>query len=223
MRRSYHAVRRRPDHSRPPRVAPNRWRGEVSLAERRKSGDRRAAGGHRGTNRRPAQRVKRRVPCEVRIEGDWVRAFVLDVSQSGLFVQTGKSVDPGTELELRLRLPGVAHPVELRTRVARSRRVPPQLARVVVAGVGLRIVSAPGEFYEFVAGLSGGAARPRTAPQPSAPVAEKPLDKYRVRAKQTSGTRSRTLTIEAEDDEDAELRARRRLGLNWTILAVEKA
>ena len=48
------------------------------------------------------ERRKRRLPCEVRAGGQQWSGMVLDVSPSGLFVQTGAKVGPGDSLELDL-------------------------------------------------------------------------------------------------------------------------
>ena len=129
------------------------------------------------------------------------------------------------ELEIRLRLPGGDVSIHLRGTVARNKRVPPRLVAVVQAGVGVQIHAAPNEYYAYVAEISPehqdsapSKPKPAAAVKPAAP-----LFSFRVRAKQTSGSRSRSLTVEAESPERADARALRELGENWKVLGVERA
>ncbi len=57
---------------------------------------------------------------------------------------------------MRFNVPGGDTPVEVLAAVARSRRVPPRLASITPPGVGVRISSAPAEYYEFLANLVAG-------------------------------------------------------------------
>jgi hypothetical protein len=146
---------------------------------------------------------------------------VLDVSSNGLFVQTGRSVDPKAEVEVRLRLPGRSETIELRAVVARARRVPPRLASVAVGGLGLKIRAAPNTYYEFVAEISPEQAEPATPAPGLSPKPAPPRPQFRVRAQQTGSSRSRMLTVDADSPEQAKTLALRRLGERWTALEVE--
>ncbi len=57
------------------------------------------------------------------VQGQRQRAFVLDVSPRGLFVQTSKAIDPGAQISVKLQLRGHKEEVELLAEVARSRRI----------------------------------------------------------------------------------------------------
>jgi hypothetical protein len=188
-------------------------------SERREETRRRRAGERRGVGR-----IKKRIPCEVQLDGSWQRAFVLDVSFGGLFVQTGKAVTPGIEVGVRLTVPGDPFPIEVRGTVARNRRVPAQLAGVETPGLGLKIFAAPNAYYDMVAELSEKGGRALSAkPEPAAPKRPaKPEFEFRVRAKQTSGSRSRMLVVSAASPEEAETRALRELGAKWKVLGVER-
>jgi hypothetical protein len=152
--------------------------------------------------------------------GQWQPALVLDVSSNGLFVQSRTPIDPGTEVRVRLRLPGRSEAIELSTAVARARRTPARLASVTSAGVGLHIRAAPNAYYEFLAEISPG----RETPAPEAPAhpPEPPKHQFRVRANQTGSSRSRTLKVGADSSEEARQVAMRRLGAEWTVLDVEQ-
>jgi hypothetical protein len=196
----------------------------------RRSGDRRRSGSQRrsgtdrrsGKDRRQGLRVKKRIPCEIQINEQWQQALVLDVSWSGLFVQTRRSIDPGAEVGIRLRLPGRSETIELLAAVARARRVPPRLASVAQAGLGLRIRTAPNAYYEFVAEFSPDPASPATPKPGPSPEPARPQPKFKVHAQQTGSPRSRTLTVAADSPEQAETSALRQLGEGWTVRGVER-
>jgi hypothetical protein len=183
---------------------------------------------HSGTGRvgskaeRKGQRVKKRIPCEIQVSGQWQPALVLDVSWNGLFIQTRSPAHPGAQVPVRLRLPGRSETVELATEVARARRVPFRLASITQGGLGLHVRSAPNAYYEFVAEFSEdqtapAASAPEAPPEPAPPEAQ-----FKVRAQQTGGPRSRTLKVDATSPEQAEKVALRQLGEGWTVLGVEQ-
>ena len=138
--------------------------------------------------------------------------------------------------------------IELRGKVARSRRVPAQLVSVASQGVGLRLTMAPPEWYEFVAGLSS--SEPRNTPSSSAqpgpheePTASERAaalkkrkrklpprmappeskSRYRMQVKHIGGPRSRSLVVSASSREDAESVALEEVGGDWKVTDVEGA
>lgn len=175
---------------------------------------------------RAAKRHKWRLPCEIVSEGRSQRAIVLDLSESGLFVQTGTRLPPGAEVEVRVRLADSAEIVTLRAQVARNKQVPPQLTSVARGGVGLKILDAPLAYYEQVNSLDNNsgkqsvpAATPGTTGAPTPPPAVR--NRFRVRVKQSDGPRSRTLEILAETADEARDRALADAGKGWEAVAVE--
>ena len=58
-------------------------------------------------------RKKRRLPCVLRLGSQQFTGMVLDVSASGVFVQTSAKVSPGDALEMELSVPGSAELVEV--------------------------------------------------------------------------------------------------------------
>jgi len=177
---------------------------------------------------RAARRQKRRMFCEIVHEGRAQRAIVLDVSRTGLFVQTSARLAPGTELEILLRLEANAEPVRLRTAVARQKAVPAQLTQIAHGGMGLRILEAPREYYHAIgepAPWPGmGARRPAQATASTAPASTAPQKpRFRVRVKQREGSRSRVLEIAAETPERACALALVAVGPGWEALGADRA
>lgn len=175
-------------------------------------------------DQRRSKRFRRRMACEIDIEGRPQRAIVLDVSRTGLFVQITARLLPGTMVELRLRVAETSEPIALRARVARHKSVPANLTSVAQGGVGLRIVDAPAAFYE-VLGVSGdtptaGSPAAFTTAPPDAPAVP-PSPRFRVRVKQTDGPRSRILDIAAATAESARTAALAEVGRGWEALGAE--
>jgi hypothetical protein len=111
--------------------------------------------------RRRVQRVKRRLPCEFLHEGNRHRGIVVDLSSTGLFLQTDTALGPGAEIEVHLsgqRFPDLT----LRAVVARRRFTPAVLATMIRRGVGLRLLEPPPEYVEALRRLgSEGSDEPR--------------------------------------------------------------
>jgi hypothetical protein len=164
--------------------------------------------------KRGLSRVKKRLPCELEVDGVTHTGLVLDVSARGLFVQTAATPGPGTSLTVRLHPPG-GRAIVVQGRVARRRMVPRRLASLASGGIGLRVESAPEEFFQLLAG-----ARPAPAPAAAEP---EPGRRFRVRVQQTSGPRSRTLVLAARDAADACARAVTEIGEGWSVLEVAPA
>ena len=99
---------------------------------------------------RAAPRHKRRMTCELRYDGRKARGIVLDLSSSGLFVQTSARPAPGTIFHLMLEARGDTPELDLRVRVARQRRTEPRLAALVPPGLGLQILDAPTAYFDLV-------------------------------------------------------------------------
>jgi hypothetical protein len=198
--------------------------------------------------RKRAQRVKRRMTCELALAGREYRGIVLDLSETGIFVQTEATPAPSERLRIRLHAPDGSE-VELEATVARRQVAPPQLTTVVRGGLGLR-VDRPPEAYFRLLGMAAAEAQGATAralakgfagsPPPaaasrSAPAAPpaaaappepppEPDPAFRVRVKQSDGPRSRTLTVRARSPSEARKRALAELGgRGWEILSVEAA
>ena len=101
------------------------------------------------TDRRAA-RIKRRITCEFEVDGRRYRGIVLDLSETGLFVQTEASPGPGARLRLRFHANADAAAFEVEGSVARRQVAPPQLAGVVRGGLGLRVHGPPAAYFELL-------------------------------------------------------------------------
>lgn len=176
---------------------------------------------------RTLERSKRRMPCRVHAEGRQHNGIVLDLSGSGLFIQTSAKLMPGVHVQIDLSLPGGDAPMTVE--VVRRKQVPAQLLTVAHGGIGVRILSAPEAYYRFLqevqerekqqaareqASSVSGATSVPTSTAPSGP-------RFRVRVSQTSGIRSRTLVVAAASAEAASHSTQRELGDEWKVVAVE--
>lgn len=178
------------------------------------------------TERRVHDRTKRRMPCELVIEGRRQRGIVLDLSPTGLFVQTSAKPPKGGHLGVEMTVDGER--LVLEARVVRKRVVPPQLLSAAAGGLGLRIVSAPASYFDFLARIgrtpeARAAPRPRggpeTAPEPEAEP--EPAARFRVRLGQVGGSRTRTLEVEAADEHAARKLALAEAGSEWKVLQLD--
>ena len=79
--------------------------------------------------RRKVERLKQRLTCELVMGDRRHPGIVLDVSPTGLFVQTSASPPPGERVRVKLRCPGRAE-VEVVASVARRYVVPRRLVSV---------------------------------------------------------------------------------------------
>lgn len=171
---------------------------------------------------RVAKRHRWRLPCEVLFEGSSARGFVLDLSATGLFVQTSARLRPGATVEVRLQIANLPEPLLLHARVARTKQVPTQLTTVARGGAGLRLRDIPKQYLEAIQKLDDGAGlRGANAPKASAPAAvERP--RFRVRVKQCDGPRSRSIELYADHAEQARAFALREVGRGWEAVNAER-
>lgn len=171
---------------------------------------------------RTAKRHRWRLPCEVIFEGASMRAFVLDLSSTGLFVQTGARMRPGSDVEVRLQVANLPEPLLLRARVARTRQVPAQLTTVAHGGVGLRLRDVPKQYLDAIRKLDSGAGlRASETPKPSPPAAAE-RSRFRVRVKQSDGPRSRSIDLAADDADQARALALREVGKGWEAVSADR-
>ena len=100
-----------------------------------------------------APRIKKRLPCDVRVTGRQHSGMVLNLSPRGLFVQTHASVGPGDAVDVSLRVPAFGEPISLRTRVVWRRVVPQQLRNVAEGGFGVQIENASEDYYRYLTSI----------------------------------------------------------------------
>jgi len=191
------------------------------------------------------ERKRRQMPCTLRVEGKHHGGLILDVSPGGLFIQSSAKIKPGDQLEIQTTLPGVEGRVKMQVEVVRKVIAPAHLIKVARGGVGVRILSAPESYYQFMETLGisadpGKGANPRAKrpsadaqAEPAPPVVESPPPareapppapqlRFRVRIKQARGPRSRTLEVAAGSEDEAQRRALAEVGDGWLVLGVDR-
>ena len=172
---------------------------------------------------RAAKRHKWRLPCEIVFEGGRQRSFVIDLSESGLFVRTGVKLLPGTLVEVRLALETARAPILLRARVARAKQVPAQLTSIAHGGVGLQILDVPQAYLDAVRALQQGThLRAVNTPVERSPERTASTERFRVRLKQSDGPRSRMVELRAESAEQARSLAVREAGAGWEAVTADR-
>lgn len=96
------------------------------------------------------------MPCRLMRNQSVFSGMVVDVSRTGLFVQTSAAARVGDEVEIKLMRRGSDDEIVLNTRVVWQRKVPHQLRSAVEGGLGLRIRYAPEPYYVLLAEASQG-------------------------------------------------------------------
>jgi len=131
--------------------------------------------------RRQTPRSKKRISCAITVDGHRYAGIVLDVSATGVFVQTSATPKMGSNVTLELQLSGI-ETLPIRARVARRHSVPARLKSIVHGGIGLALEGAPEEYFRLIGELQG--------PRETAPaVKEKPSVKETPGAKKTPRSR----------------------------------
>ena len=166
-----------------------------------------------GTDKRRHRRHARRIPCKLFVGERGFSAFVLDLSVSGLFIQTHARPEIGERLRIQLALAGA--PFDLSVQVVRAKQVPQTLLAQAKGGIGVRIVTAPAEYGRLLAELGiGENAKPFE-------LESEPGRRFRVVAAQLGGSRSRRVDVVASDPDEAHERALEELGSGWKVIRVE--
>lgn len=185
--------------------------------------------------------------CEINAAGARYSGIVIDLSATGLFVQTNVKPSPGTVVMLALSLPGEAEPVIMEARVARKKMVPPQLLAVAGGGVGFAITEPAEAYLDFVASISpehaeaaatarakggvragsgaGGAppsdgAGGRKGPGEKSGEASK---RFRIHAVEVSTGKKRTFLTTCATEQEASNQVLEQLGDEWKVLCIEHA
>jgi Tfp pilus assembly protein PilZ len=76
--------------------------------------------------------------------------FIVDVSPSGLYIETNRVLPIGSPISLDVELRNGSH-LALRGRVMRSKPVPATLAQVMRGGMGVRLDSPPPDWIDAIA------------------------------------------------------------------------
>jgi hypothetical protein len=176
-------------------------------------------------DRTAAKRAKRRFTCELMVDGQRSTGIILDVSESGIFVQTATRIAPNTRVDVMITGQRNVPDMQLRAVVARQKRTDPRLVSVNAGGLGLKILDAPPSYYEHMVVREEGVAAPRPARR-SARKTAAPAEagkRFTVRVSQVEGTRTRNLEVTAASPEAARKTALDELGEGWEILEITPA
>jgi len=190
-------------------------------------------------NRR-AERTRKRLACTIEYGDRRSTGLILDVSATGLFVQTGAKLDPGATVTLEFEPPGSADTVRLAARVTRRKVVPARLQSVAQAGVGVAVANAPEAYFTMIAAFQdrGGPApsrpskprtesfRPKTARPAPPPEEKKPAlrrlrKRFKVEVHEIGGKGARIVEVEALNVASAGRRALEEIGEGWTVAGCE--
>jgi PilZ domain len=159
-------------------------------------------------------RKKRRMPCQLWVGAREHSALVLDLSPSGLFIQTHAKAQRGEKLPLKLPHEDVV--MELVVEVVRTKQVPQNMLAAAKGGIGVRIANAPEEYYDLLASIGiDERSKPRFE------LEREPGPRFRIYVAQIGGPRSRRVELAAPDAETAGARALAELGGGWRVLRVE--
>lgn len=168
-------------------------------------------------------RFKKRVPCELIVDGSRHPGIVLNLSRSGLFVQTSVTARRGDDVAVDLNAAWVTRTIAVDATVMWNRTVAAQLRGVRHGGVGLQIRTANESYYNLLAEVSEtdgslwrSAGSARLAPE------ETPVYGFRIRVKQAGAPRSRTLFLSCANEAEARDRAATVAGRGWEIIEISR-
>ena len=104
--------------------------------------------------RAPAdERFRKRIPCAFNVGRRSSSGLVLNVSRSGLFLQTSIPENSGTVVDLELKPLDREEPIALTARVVWRKAVPAQLRTIASGGFGLQIIRADEAYYGLLSAL----------------------------------------------------------------------
>jgi hypothetical protein len=197
--------------------------------------------------RRNSPRAKCRFGCELARSRQRGSGTVVDISESGLSVNTPFEVEQGEPLLVRIDVPRQGD-LELETIVWTVRRGRRRDNGQPFSLLGLMVSKAPDAYFKLLPD-----AAPETAPVPertpepeTAPESQKTsepermpepepqpvpdleadppgLRPFRIRVQARSGPRTRVLSVNAESESEARALAMSELGDEWHVLEVQSA
>lgn len=163
-------------------------------------------------------RFRKRVPCEVTLEGNSHPGIVLNLSRSGLYIQTAVSARRGDPVALDLNANPELPAIPVTATVMWNRQVGARWRGVKHGGVGVHIRSANEAYYNLLAEVSKTGAAPSRSDDSEG--ADRRREDYRVRVKLAGAPRSRTLFLTCRDEDEARARATELVGREWEILEI---
>jgi hypothetical protein len=186
-----------------------------------------------------APRKKKRLSCEIVVNESRYSGIAIDVSATGIFIQTNLKPAPGSVVKVGIQLPGIDEPVMLEARVARKKNVPPELLTLAHGGIGLALVRPGDRYLDFIAELSpehaeavagvrsktssvrrgggsGGAARTRSGSTTA-------IKRFRIHAVETASGKRNSFLATCETEQEASDELLKQLGDEWQVLFIERA
>ena len=157
-------------------------------------------------------RKKRRMPCKLTVDQRQHNGLLLDLSRSGLFVQTTAKARTGQQFPLVMADASGAE-MQLTVEVVRRKAVPPRLLSVAQGGLGVRIVDAPDAYRAFLREIG--------IPD-DAPCASQSGRLFALLMRQPGSSRSRRVEIEAADADEAAAEAVAQLGDEWKVQSIDE-
>jgi hypothetical protein len=189
----------------------------------------------------PAPRKKKRISCEILSNSSRYTGIVIDISATGLFVQTNVKPAPGALVEIGLLLPGVEVPLTMEARVARKRVVPAELLTLAHGGVGLALVQPKEAYLDFVATISpehaeavasvrakaGGVGRGSETGKGtlsrSGVNGSSAAKRFRIHAVETVSGKRNSFLVSCATEQEASDQVSKQLGDEWQVLFIERA
>jgi len=199
---------------------------------------------------RVARRAKKRLACSMVVGSQHFSGVILDLSSTGIFVQTTARPAVGESVALELGVPGRRQTLCLQAEVVRLKVVPAQLLNLAQGGIGMRITNAPEGYFDFLSEVlprlapqaepvtvdEAPAPPPRRASRATVPLGSRSagggpvraaerapaLRAFRVRVRQVGGARSRLLHLRAASAQDAAAAGLREVGEGWKVLEAEE-
>ena len=98
-------------------------------------------------------RFQKRIPCAFNAGGRSCSGLVLNVSRSGLFLQTSTPEKSGAVVDLELNPLDRHEPIALKARIVWKRAVPAHMRSMAKGGLGMQIVWADEAYYGLLASL----------------------------------------------------------------------
>ena len=177
-----------------------------------------------------APRQRKRISCELIVNGSRYSGIILDLSATGMFVQTTLKPGAGEGVTVKMKVPGRDETISVEARVARKKMVPPQLLAVAQGGIGLAIARPAASYLDFLGEMgpehaefvarerrrrpSRGRVRPPDASSPK---------RFRVHAVEASSGRKNSYLMVAATEQQASEQVLEELGDDWKILFIERA
>jgi Tfp pilus assembly protein PilZ len=98
--------------------------------------------------KRESVRVIKRLEVKILSNGEQT-AITSDLSENGLFIRTGKVLNPGSSINFRISLPD-RHEINLSGRVVRSKKSYSGLSGRSKSGMGIQLIDATSVSYSFL-------------------------------------------------------------------------